>query len=79
MVNRYEENIHYWEIGNEMNSLQFWNKVRKDASSEVNIYAAMFSSAYQIIKANDPCNTVILGRLINDGYFYQSYSTLSFL
>jgi hypothetical protein len=48
VVDRYGENIDYWEIGNEMSSLQFWNKVRKGASLvEVNIYAAMLTLAYQ--------------------------------
>jgi hypothetical protein len=63
-----------------MNSLQFWYKVRYEASAvEVNIYAAMLSSAYQIIKASDPDDIVILGGLINDADFNRGYSPLSFL
>lgn len=53
--------------------------MRKGASLvEVNIYAAMLTSAYQIIKANDPGDTVIVGGLINDADFTQGYSPLSF-
>jgi Mg-chelatase subunit ChlD len=80
VVNRYGDDIDYWEIGNEMNSLNFWKKVRENATTvEVNIYASMLESAYRIIKNSNPNDIVIMGGLINDTDFNGGYSPLSFV
>ena len=80
VVVRYGSDIDYWEIGNEMNSLLFWRKVRRDASEvEPKIYASMLERAYRVIKEADPNDTVIVGGLINDADFSGGYSPLSFI
>jgi Mg-chelatase subunit ChlD len=80
LVERYGEDINYWQIGNEMNSLGMWEKVRRDATHvEVNVYARMLEIAYDVIKAADPEDVVILGGLINDTNFTNGYSPLDFI
>lgn len=80
VVDRYGDVINYWQVGNEMNSLEFWRNVRKDASYvEVDIYARMLESAYRIVKNRNPNALVILGGLINEADFTGGYSPLSFM
>ena len=72
--------IDYWEIGNEMNCIEFWKKVRPNAQSvEVNIYAKMLDHAYKIIKKYDPDDRVILGGLIASADFKNGYDPADFL
>lgn len=80
LVTQYGDLIDYWEIGNEMNVKSFWRKVRPNAQAvEPGIYAQMLEIAYQIIKGNDPTDTVIVGGLINDADFMDGFSPLAFL
>jgi len=80
LVERYGKDIDYWEIGNEMNSVFFWRKVRPGAAQvEVDIYARMLEITYQVIKKADPNDTVILGGLINETDFTDGYSPLAFM
>ncbi len=72
--------IDYWEIGNEMNCIEFWKKVRPNAQAvEVNIYAEMLNRAYKIIKKYDPDDRVILGGLIASADFKNGYDPADFL
>ncbi len=72
--------IDYWEIGNEMNCIKFWRKVRPGTLSvEINIYAEMLNRAYKIIKKYNPNDTVILGGLIASADFENGYDPTSFL
>lgn len=65
LVDRYGEEIDVWEIGNEMNVLSFWRKVRPGVEAvELNIYGKMLDKAYEIIKDDDPEDVVILGGLV---------------
>ncbi len=71
VVDRYGDQIDYWEIGNEENNPGEWGKVMfptspdAQAQPEPFLYARLLSTAYQIIKNNDSRDTVILGGLYN--------------
>lgn len=69
VVSKFGDEIDYWEIGNEMNSRKFWGKVvypgsDRKAEPDPALYAKLLSSAYEIIKSDDPGDVVILGGLI---------------
>lgn len=72
VVDKYGDQIDYWEIGNEMNSPEFWGKVVNysdappvpPAVPDPQFYAEMLRVANEIIKAHDPSDTVILGGLV---------------
>lgn len=80
VVDQFGNSIDHWEIGNEQNSLFFWNKVRKqDKSVRVDIYAEMLSIAYKIIKEHNARDVVIVGGLIADTDFAGGYSPSAFM
>ncbi len=71
VVDRYGNQIDYWEIGNEMNNPVEWGKVMFPTSPGAEIqpepflYARMLTTAYKIIKNKDKSDLVILGGLYN--------------
>lgn len=71
VVDRYGDQIDYWEIGNEENNPSEWGKMMYPTSPDAQaqpepfLYARLLSTAYQIIKNNDSSDTVILGGLFN--------------
>lgn len=71
VVAQFGKDVDYWEIGNEMNSRQFWGKVVYPDKEyyltlpNPDVYARMLRAAYEVIKAHDPRDTVVLGGLID--------------
>ena len=71
IVDRYGDDIDYWEIGSEPNNPQQWGKVMfptvADAISSPSpfLYAQMLSTAEKIIKKHNNRDMVILGGLYN--------------
>ena len=71
IIDRYGEDIDYWEIGSEPNNPQQWGKVMfptiADATSPPSpfLYAQMISTAEKIIKKHNNRDMVILGGLYN--------------
>jgi len=88
VVAQFGDRVDYWEIGNEMNSREFWGKVvnEPDSIAEPNpaLYAQMLKIAFTEIKAHDVNDIVILGGLVTvtDGdcqtnpfdYLYRLYA-----
>lgn len=74
VVDKFGSQVDYWEIGNEMNSPDFWGKVVFPTCSagesshpmtpNPELYARLLSAAHQIIKESDPNDVVILGGLV---------------
>lgn len=79
VVSRYKGKIRYWEIGNEQNSILFWNKVDKQATApQATDYVEMLEIAYEEIKSIDQQNQVVLGGLApnhTDNHNYFAYLT----
>ena len=71
VVDRYGDQIDYWEIGSEPNNPVEWGKVMfptvLDATSAPSpfLYARMLSTAEKIIKKHNNRDKVILGGLYN--------------
>ncbi|NTW44853.1 MAG: hypothetical protein HGB14_10605 [Anaerolineaceae bacterium] len=71
IVDRYGDDIDYWEIGSEPNNPQQWGKVMfptvADAISSPSpfLYAQMLSTAEKIIKKHNNRDMIILGGLYN--------------
>lgn len=63
VVDRYGDQIDYWEVGNEVNT--WWHKVRGKTDFEPGVYMQMLYEAWEIIKKADPNDTVILASLVN--------------
>ena len=69
VVQRYGNQIHVWQIGNDVNTYQGWGSVVFPASSGASatpdpaLYAKLLQAAYEIIKAADPGDTVVLDGL----------------
>ncbi len=70
IVDRYGDYIDYWEIGNEMNSREFWGKViYPDGTPHLQepdpaLYSKMLIAAHDIIKKHNRKDVVVLGGLI---------------
>lgn len=85
VVDRYGDQIDYWEIGNEMNNPDEWAKVMfpttQDAISEPApfIYSRMLTSASRIIRKSNRHDTVILGGLFNSPQSNCFTNPISFL
>ncbi len=64
-VNRYKQDVSYWEIQNEENLSNFWNIDSNGAATayaaSVQNYVTDLRESYQTIKANDPTAQVLLG------------------
>ncbi len=73
VVDRFGDRINYWEIGNEVNSRNFWGKVVIETNDQAHpdgpaepdpiLYAQVLRIAHDIIKQHDSNDTVILGGL----------------
>jgi hypothetical protein len=69
VVQRYGSQIHVWQIGNDVNTYQGWGSVvfptASDASAtpDPTLYAKLLQAAYEIIKAANPGDTVVLSGL----------------
>jgi len=70
VVDQYGDQIDYWEIGNEMNSREFWGKVlipngnKNLVTPDPALYGRMLKAAYEVIKMRDRKDVVILGGLV---------------
>ena len=71
VVGRYKKDIHYWEVWNEENGLDFY-KPAPDAKA----YVEILKAAHDAIKAADPKATVVLGGLQMNGIIPNPWSTL---
>jgi len=69
VVQRYGNQVHVWQIGNDVNTYQGWGNVvfptASDASATPDpvLYAKLLQAAYATIKAADPGDTVVLSGL----------------
>jgi hypothetical protein len=69
VVKRYGSQIHVWQIGNDVNTPQGWGSVvfptASDASAAPDpaLYAKLLQAAYEVIKAANPGDTVVLSGL----------------
>jgi len=69
VVKRYGNQIHFWQIGNDVNTYQGWGSVvfptafDASATPDPALYIKLLQSAYEIIKAADPGDTVVLSGL----------------
>lgn len=55
-VNRYKNDVHYWEVWNEPNLDQFWTP-----TPSASVYATLLKNAYGAIKSADPTAIVVSG------------------
>lgn len=85
IVDRYGDQIDYWEIGNEMNNPEEWGKVMFPTITDAAVspspflYARMLTIASKIIKKDNPRDTIVLGGLYNSPDSDCSTSPLAFL
>jgi len=85
VVNRYGDEIDYWEIGSEPNNPQQWGNVMYPtipnavSSPSPFIYARMLSTADEIIKKHNKNDLVILGGLYNSSQSDCATNPISFL
>lgn len=67
-VDKFGDQVDYWEIQNEPNSRFFWGKVVRNDGTSANIDSAYYSrilrSAYRIIKQKAPTDQVLIGGLV---------------
>lgn len=69
VVDRFGDQINYWEIGTEINNPEQWAKVvfptTPNAAAQPSpfLYTRMLSTANQIIKQHDPNDVIVLGGL----------------
>lgn len=56
-VSRYRDDIHYWEVGNEMNTQTFWHSTPAE-------YAHLLAVAHDAIKSADPSAKVLIGGVV---------------
>lgn len=64
VVEKFGDQIDVWEIQNEQNGICFWRKVDKSAEyPNATNYVKVLKSAFEVIKAADPNDRVILGGL----------------
>jgi hypothetical protein len=85
VVDEFGDRVDYWEIGNEMNSREFWGKViypqQPGAQAEPDpiLYTRMLRVAHDIIKEHNSQDTVILGGLIYDSGFDCATNPFAYL
>lgn len=77
VVSRYGEQIDYWEIQNEPNSIGFWRKVDLRAESPNAIdYVQVLRAACEVIREINPNDKIVLGGLSYEGQGIDYYDYL---
>ncbi|MHB0999590.1 MAG: cellulase family glycosylhydrolase [Armatimonadota bacterium] len=69
VVYRYKKEIHFWEIWNEENGVDFWRP-----EPDVKDYVRFLKSAYTACKSTDPKCTVVMGGLQMNGIIPNPWS-----
>ena len=88
-VQQFGSQVNYWQIGATINDAQSWGQVMfpgatdPEAELDIELYAEMLASAYNIIKSNNGADMVILGDMALGGdcanhplFYLQSLSEL---
>lgn len=74
-VSRYKNQIQYWEIWNEANTLRFWITIPNPEN-----YVKLVKSTVPIIKKLSPNSTIIFGGLMSDDlHSYAPFQKIHFL
>lgn len=80
IVHRYGGLVDHWEIQNEPNLLEYWQKVEKGAVKvNVPLYVDLLRISHKVIKDADPSDEVILGGLGSDSNFENGYNPVAFV
>jgi len=66
IVPRLTKTVHYWQIGDQVNTDAYWAKVRPNSLGvDPEMYGKMLKIAYEVIKSSDIDDLVIVGGLNN--------------